>query len=336
MASLKSLLLNKDRAMHMAKSYGGANDLWKPALTRRLSPAAFPLLYESTATLGGGLSVPHLVTEQQNDHIRGRGSGLATMFRLQRHAQHLVEVADDERGVTTRLILNRSKKWGMHNNGDEEYPERKTDSIRNVRNLLAHSGARDLAAFLEAVHASGQKLDDLTDAFGLALEAACELYAKGFKALGLGKKPLQLGTPNPTLGTVRVLGIDPGTINFAFCLLEVTGFEPGTHETYTLSDGVTIKEHFLSSPIFRVLHWEVVNLETDQVKGHFALSADALATAPYYSRNVVPERMQDAPKLARRKRKRTTDANEEGRNKRARLDHNKRTNVENAEKEEVL
>jgi hypothetical protein len=84
-------------------------------------------------------------------------------------------VVDDN--VPDRRLIGKLYKYGVSN---EEYDGRKEDSINVTRDLLAVLGLQDAIDFLDnlLVKKPSQKVDDLADAFLLALQTAIEEWQR--------------------------------------------------------------------------------------------------------------------------------------------------------------
>lgn len=275
--SLQDILHKVQRA----QSHGGDATDWKDGLQRLSSAAAYPLLYERALTVGGAHDLPVYVCENQHDHTRlERGHmNLATMKRVERESQFLVERNDGAAGGTDaqarpqRLFLQRQKKFGIHNNKDHgEYDRRKSVIVATTRNLFAACGApaRPLLDFLDASKAAGYKIDDLCDAFLLALETGIEVLCDATRALYGVRAVERHGTGACDLGggTIRVNAVDPGTRNYARCLVEVSGLDAARLETYVTATGEA-KEHEVARPRFRVLAWQLLDLVQGGVRAEY-------------------------------------------------------------------
>ncbi len=303
--SMRELLTRGKKQVKQANSYGGDDVSWKASLMRYLTVALFPELYEKRLTLGGSQVLPSLCLEQQHDHTK-RTVHTATMTRMQRETQHLVEGYDRQRGdAGLRIIILKQKKYAMHNNGDHgDNSARKETSIAIARNLFTQYLAQEYLDFLEQTHLAGHEVDDMTDAFLLALEWIIDHYVT--MCLNLFEhemphnwNPLRVGTAGKIEEALKdttlvMFGIDFGTVNYADCLVQLKGLRPGRWENYVTDTGET-KRHFLGKPVFRILRWRLLDLKRNVVKANWVAPPNA-----HYYEPVAGREDRVAEKLPRR------------------------------------
>lgn len=304
--SMRELLTRGKKQVKQANSYGGDDVSWKASLMRYLTVALFPELYEKRLTLGGSQVLPSLCLEQQHDHTK-RTVHTATMTRMQRETQHLVEGYDRQRGdAGLRIIILKQKKYAMHNNGDHgDNSARKETSIAIARNLFTQYLAQEYLDFLEQTHLSGHEVDDMTDAFLLALEWIIDHYVT--MCLNLFEhemphnwSPLRTGTTGKIEDALKdmtlvLLGTDFGTVNFADCLIQVKGLCPGRWENYVTDKGET-KRHYLGKPVFRILRWRLIDLKRNVVKANWVAPPNARYYEPVAGReDWVAEKLPRRP-----------------------------------------
>jgi hypothetical protein len=275
MSALKNALL-QTRNVTVANSQGGDKSQWKTSLAHFLSKEYFPELYECYQVVGGDCdAVPYVTTEQQVDHVIEHdhrdvahhpqsvahyprsAANQAVMRRMQLETQAIIERNDLAHNIQTRIISNGAKKYGLQKNDTDDYEGRKQNSVNMARRVLLNYGASDAMAFLDDAHMSLGKLDDLCDADGIGLEAGIKKFQESRKVVA-----------QPDIGVMRMLGVDFGTRNFSFCLHEIVHVGPAALERYRLDNGTIVSRRLLS-PTFRILRWELIDLEEGVVKASF-------------------------------------------------------------------
>jgi hypothetical protein len=141
-------------------------------------------LFDNQSTL------PMLSTEVQCGHIKNKNEKTgaqkwditllshilpSSIDMVDRKNKKDAVVVDDN--VPDRRLIGKLYKYGVSN---EEYDGRKEDSINVTRDLLAVLGLQDAIDFLDnlLVKKPSQKVDDLADAFLLALQTAIEEWQR--------------------------------------------------------------------------------------------------------------------------------------------------------------
>ena len=318
-------------------------DRWKPALLARLQRENAPLLHLVYLALTGSSELPMVVCENQHDQVKS--PHLAVMYRLVKFLTQELCAMDSLRCTWTRVCVNRQRKYGMRHDGSHgTYAGRKATSIVVATALLERYCATPLLEVLDAARDAKHKLDDLCDALLLALVTAVEWFALAAKDRDPKARPLRDGARSQVVGgTLRVLGVDPGTSNYAHCLIEVSELLPphavtpasalpsgggsgGVAEEeadYAEADGDLLRE---PQPVFRVLLWELLHLNeggpTGTVKVHYALHPDQLDRAPFYRpavRDIADMMRAPATSVSAKKRKRAPEDDAEPTKKKARL-----------------
>ena len=198
-------------------------DGWLATLSHFIADAAW--LYERQDGALAAISV-----ENQFDHIESQGARMDMLMVSQVFARCVQTVdilnAQQQRKVTganlfcfpVRELNKHSRKYGVSNERTEKsndrkarHAERKAKVIEVTYGLLHDSGKVEWIAFLDAVKSSGQKLDDLCDAFLLALASALRLTEEEAKVERKRVRELKKATqPSPTVPRKRKTA-DPNT-----------------------------------------------------------------------------------------------------------------------------
>lgn len=154
---------------------------------------------------------------------------------------------------------------------------RKQESERVFRHLVEnYSHMQGVREALDAAKAlgKGDHVHDMADAFLLALQAAMDVWRQYAKELLGPRRPNEepRRPDHPCLtneqchrgGTIRVLGIDPGTKNMGLCLLELTGMQtvPADKAPTSIISGNQWTRGD-PEPCFRVLVLELVDLKSE-------------------------------------------------------------------------
>lgn len=139
----------------------------------------------TTPLLGDKQNLPILSTEIQCGHVKNDKFDIMLLSRFLPSSVHMVDlVKGDARkaagvgSLASRRILHKLLKYGVSN---EEYDGRKDDSIAVTRDLLALLDLQDALDFLKNLEQrkpKSQKVDDLTDAFLLAVQTAIDEWQK--------------------------------------------------------------------------------------------------------------------------------------------------------------
>jgi hypothetical protein len=204
--------------------------------TAVLTPANAPLLFEPYRSSDAmPLELPVCAIEPQIDGVRGEWHKINCMA-IAVHVEACIGFHDVRAG-RERFFEKRAGKYGLAQDGRHGgHDARKREAIRVAHRLLeqydAHAGL-DLLAQDVGDTARGYKVDDLCDAFLLALQAAVQ------------RAPL--GLP------LRLAGFDIGPRNFAFCLLELVALRPRAPSADT-------GEWRAPDPVFRLLDWGLYDL----------------------------------------------------------------------------
>jgi hypothetical protein len=294
MSALKNALL-QTRNVTVANSQGGDKSQWKTSLAHFLSKEYFPELYECYQVVGGDCdAVPYVTTEQQVDHViendHRNAAHQAIMRRMQLETQAIIERNDVTHNIHTRIISNGAKKYGLQKNDTDDYEGRKQNSVNMARRVLLNYGASDAMAFLYDAYMSLGKLDDLCDAYGIGLQAGIKKFQDSRKVVA-----------QPDIGVMRMLGVDFGTRNFSVCLHEIVMVGPAALERYRLDNDSVVSRRLLS-PVFRILRWELIDLEEGVVKASFRPVAPLPLYADLRPRTAkgVPLKSLTPPPLPRR------------------------------------
>lgn len=146
-------------------------------------------------------SLSALTVENQCDHIKTKGKRW-DMFLLSNIFASTVDALDkqnaaiealDKAAAATatadenplnqpkkplhyRVFAKSAAKYGIKSDGELQYGERKLTSVEITRELFRILGLTQWLVFLDSVEASGQKIDDLCDAFLLGLQYAIDEY----------------------------------------------------------------------------------------------------------------------------------------------------------------
>lgn len=190
----------------------------------------FPLLYQPYECITGANEVPAVALENQGASLR-HPSVNAVMMSVQKHTQQCIEDEDaringstrsETDGFPTRLVVNRQLKFGMRHDGSHgDNAARKVKSVQVARSYLELCGATAALRFIDELHEQRLcEIDDLCDALNLALSTAREIYSQAYRTIEPRYNFKKAGARMPS-GTVRVYAVDPGTRNYARCLIEV-------------------------------------------------------------------------------------------------------------------
>jgi hypothetical protein len=167
---------NEAALIRRAAEYVAEFDTAKEELTR------LPWL----ADLMGLVRRNRLQLKPKDDFQRGR------MYTLSQILAGLVEAVDEVQrpGMRDRLVINAAKKHAIASDNTLTYAQRKQAAVDLMFNML-EGQANDVSssdeerangvkwlAFLRERKASGQKLDDMADAFLLAISVALKVHKK--------------------------------------------------------------------------------------------------------------------------------------------------------------
>lgn len=205
-------------------------------------------------------------------------------------------------GGEARFSTIANKKFDIVHNGTFEYDGRKARSVQVTERLMCTghymtSEWRTATHMREAyrdyfsrLHLQRRKSDDVCDALTLALEFAVRKYEervkeiareqRGVKNLLTRKRhewwPRATRVLHERGATIRVLGIDVGTKNFAACHIELYNayWTPRSGGTETKEDkgdgngdgdGDDDDNGEELRPVFRILHWGLFNLHDPEL-----------------------------------------------------------------------
>jgi hypothetical protein len=165
------------------------NDLaaWMAALQLMVRDSEW--LFEQYDLQADGVGrLPSTTLENQWDHIQTCGNKF-DMFLMSKVCPATVEAVDAERRAASdkgvrhpvRRRQGSSRKYGIKSDGALDHADRKAEAIAVTRRLFEMLGLHEWIVFLDGVLRSGQKIDDMCDAFLLALQAAITEYEFSLK-----------------------------------------------------------------------------------------------------------------------------------------------------------
>jgi len=133
--------------------------------------------------------LPPIVTELQCGFIKNHELDVVMVSHILPWA---IKNVDRAKGIESREVLNRARKYGFANDGELDYNERKAKSEEITRNLLKLTGMTKELNFLNALMAARKRdipnskkpmqCHDVCDAFLLALEECQTRHAALLKA----------------------------------------------------------------------------------------------------------------------------------------------------------
>lgn len=139
---------------------------------------------------GDDQTLPDVTVENQFDQIKSRGNKF-DMLLISRQFSGSVDALDkrnaetvppgQQRPMHARKFAKSTLKHGIKNNGELTYGGRKGTGVEITYALLRQLGLVEWIAFLTSVASAGQKIDDLCDAFLLALIYATREYEEYLK-----------------------------------------------------------------------------------------------------------------------------------------------------------
>ncbi len=300
----------------------------KAALAALLTPQGVPSLFEDyTSAAGGGARVQVAVAYEkqcggamQNDWHKAQMEALEIHLDTCIKCQDMVRVATGEAaGVRPRSIQPVAGKYKMRQDGSYgSRLKRKAEAERLFRDLMISHDVTPVLQLIDHCDAQGHNVHDMADAFLMALRHAIIALARYRASVrpGLKKDRLAQGWTPPQCA-IRTASVDFGTVNFAYCVLELVDVRPSAKQKEMRTWESMEAE---GQPIFRILHLALVDLtETGAspmglVKASYAPGADA---APVWSpRNRDIAQMFAAPPPAapvkQRKRKRVEEDDDDG------------------------
>lgn len=242
------------------------------ALRMHLGCADLAPLFAEYTSVTGASELPVIVVENQGD----TGKTNYARFDMTNFTNDLLAElthADRERApnAPARLVVFGQKKWALPHTGElgGEREDNKAVIEKNMHALVDRYEATELRRLLASLKEQALNRHDVADAFFLAMHKAQELYALHAKTQLPRRKKGEKRSDTPVLtpaqlgggGTIRVLGIDPGTTNLGLCLVELVA-----QELPPLDSGVPEHE---PEPVFRVIFMQLVNLnlaESDQCR----------------------------------------------------------------------
>ncbi len=315
---------------------------WHISLKCMYARSAVPVLYRPYKGLMGALELPVSSIEiQAAEYIernKAKVNGTAYQYRppIMKFVKeattqciidedHALRMLDDTPHLPMRIHEDCQLKFGMHHNGtDGDYKERKKTSVKVGTAYFHLCEATPLLAFIAEVRKmpkGGDKLDDLFDSFNLGMADARKKYTMAARAYHPFLRVDKLGALIPGGVSVIDLGVDPGTANYARCIVQVNELLPERkHLKLYLpvveADDVRREEAAdeegeeddeqesviiaKALPVFRILLWELLNLKTNTVIAHFAADDDS----PYYkpgNRDIADMFVEQAVKTKKRK-----------------------------------
>jgi hypothetical protein len=212
------------------------------------------------------MELPMVAMENQHDGVRNKWADQMLMD-FTTDLVKAIKAEDARRALPAdaRTFDYLLKKYGLGRTAEDAHnrPKHKQDAERLTRVMWDRYDATELLdEFARAEQAKPpMNRHDMADAFLLAMECAVRrwtLYCK--EVLPRRKRgemrPDAAPLPDdPDRGTIRVLGIDPGTRNIGVCLLELVGMQ-----LPPLPDG-DASAAAEPEPLFRVLMLDLVDLK---------------------------------------------------------------------------
>jgi len=181
-----------------------------------------------------------------------------------------------------QLIHFGQKKYMVphtgENGGEREDNKRVSEAVMD--SLIQHYEATAVGRLIDDLRERKLNRHDVADALLLALEKAMSIYKALAKTILPRRKRGEKRPAHPVLtpdqmgdgGTIRVLGIDPGTTNLGLCLVELVA------QQLPPTDAGNEPE-----PLFRILLMQLVNLNQEALfrryPDHWAI-ADIGAPTP--------------------------------------------------------
>ena len=171
----------------------GVPVVWAEATTEsciaqmNLYIAQSPWLFEHESAEDDPLmALPTVTVENQFDHIKSRGNKwdmflISNCFASSIDANDKQQQQQQQKRLYERQFAKSAKKYGLSHNGELDYDARKETSVTTVYALFRILGLTQWIAYLDSVVGSGQKRDDLCDAFLLALHYAIQSYEATLK-----------------------------------------------------------------------------------------------------------------------------------------------------------
>lgn len=213
----------------------------------------------------------------------------------------------------TQIIQFGQKKYMVphtgENGGQREDNKRVSEAV--AASLVQHYEATPIGRFMDDLKERKLNQHDVADALLLALEKGMSIYKALAKTVLPRRRRGEKRSAAPVLtpgqmgdgGTIRVLGIDPGTTNLGLCLIELVA------QQLPPPDAGDEPE-----PLFRVLAMQLVNLNQDPLFRRFkdnwaiaSLGAPTGILAPAYDTADIRSFFARAEQArqASKKRKRT-------------------------------
>ena len=162
--------------------------------TASLFGSSHEWIYETyrSALYGKGTEdvLPAIVTELQCSMIKNHEIEVTMVSHI---LPWVIKSIDRSKGVDTREVLSRAKKYGIPSDGTLSYNERKAKSEEVTRSLLQMAGMNKEICFLNALKAARKRdvpgkppqAHDACDAFLIALEECKNRHAALMKKLGI-------------------------------------------------------------------------------------------------------------------------------------------------------
>ncbi len=217
----------------------------------------------------------------------------------------LAGATNDDECVPNRDVDFFAKKWMIAHDGSVgERIDRKVESERLGTMVMDRfKGAARWRTLLMDALAQRPVCNrhDMTDAFLVAMQRLLNAYAAVVaKVLGRRRPHEQRSdfavlTPEQmNFGTLRALGVDPGTRNKGVCLLELVGMRAPPEGVAAIT---RTNSPLDPDPVFRILCWELVDLDTpwSDIRGHARLSS--FVTVAAQSPLIEPDYETDNRKL---------------------------------------
>jgi hypothetical protein len=266
------------------------------AIGEHAASPAMKLLYEPYKSMTG-YELPYICSENQCGHIMSDAHDME-MYNLNLEIMNAIKEVTDKRQAEIeerakalagdceheKIFLERGlaqvlKKWLLKRGGENE----KGLTKAQIRLLHKKESERlgywiadnwkngaPLRVFYDEAKSLGLNRHDCTDAKLIAMQGALSLYERFAQNVLGRRKPHEQRSDTPVLtgeqmnngGTLRVLGIDPGTSNLGVCLLELVGMVQPPPDKLALTAGLDNlpADSTLPEPVFRILFMDLINL----------------------------------------------------------------------------
>lgn len=239
-------------------AHAQARKAYLAAMKRYMQGPPHAAVYALYPGVGGEMELPMVAIENQHDGVRNAWADKQLMELTQKMVK-AIQKEDASRALpgAARTFDYVLKKYGLKRTEEDAHDraKHKQDSERLTRAMWDRCDAVELlAVFARAADATPRfNCHDMADAFLVAMECAVRRWTMYCKELRL---PL---TNTLAPGTIRVLGIDPGTRNLGVCLLELVGMQAPRLPADTNAE---LQKMADPEPVFRVLLLDLVDLKS--------------------------------------------------------------------------